>query len=156
MKTRIRILHWLKLPLLPEGFAGWSRRARQDIWFRRCEMPPGNNKTEIKKYNKIRINIIRMESRLRILRWLSLLLLSAGLVGWSQRVSQGALFRWRYKKQDYNSIFSLRDFKQILQTFKRTVEIQLKIMHWISLLLLSEGTTLQSQNLAHFSWFRRA
>ena len=156
MKTRIRIVHWHRLPLLPEGFTGWSRRARQGIWFRRCEMPPGNKKLKSADKNKIRLNNILMELRLRILRWLSLLLLSAGLVGWSQRVSQRALFRWRYRKPDCNSIFSLRDFKQVLQTFKRTVEIQLKIMHWLSLLLLSEGTTLQSQKLAHFSWFRRA
>ena len=156
MKTRIRILHWQRLLLLPEGFTGWSRRARQDIWFRRCEMPPGYSKTEIKNNNRIRINKILMESHLRILRWLSLLLLSAGLVGWSERVSQRVLFRWQYKKQNDNSIFSLRNFKQIVQTYKRTMEIQLKILRWLSLLLLSEGLPQQSHNLAHFSWFRRA
>jgi hypothetical protein len=136
--------------------SGFSRRARQDLWFRHTEMPPGNKRSKQKNTNKIRhlINNL-MESRLRILKWLSLLLLSAGLVGWSHRVADKT--EWRpYLPNNHPKAFSLKNLKQILQTYQRTMEIQLKTLRWLSLLLLSEGLRWEPHNLAHISWFRRA
>jgi len=155
MESRIRILHWLKLLLLSAGLVSWSRRARQDLWFRQTEMPPGYKRSKQQNANKIRhLNNLLMESRLRILRWLSLLLLSAGLVGWSHRIANKT--GWRpYLPNNHPKNLSLKNFKQIIQTFKRTMEIELRTLRWLSLLLLFEGFGWQSQNLAHFSWFRR-
>jgi hypothetical protein len=155
MESRIRILRWLKLLLLSAGLVGWSRRARQDLWFRQTEMPPGFERSKLKNTNiKRYLNNNLMESRLRIIRWLSLLLLSAGLVGWSHRIADKA--GWRpYLPNNHPNAFSLKNLKQILQTYQRTMEIQLKTLRWLSLLLLSEGLRWESHNLAHFSWFRR-
>jgi len=100
-----------------------------------------------------------MEIRLRILRWLSLLLLSAGLVGWSHRIAEKA--GGPYLAHDPPDIFKVKtlpllaNFKQILQTYQRTMEIQLKTLRWLSLLLLSEVLRWETHNLPHFSWFRR-
>jgi hypothetical protein len=88
------------------------------------------------------------------MRWLSLLLLSAGLVGWSHRKAQKA--GWRlFLPHTHPHIFRLKNFKQKLKTYQQTMENQVKTLRWLSLLLLSEGIPWQSQNLAHFSWFRR-
>jgi hypothetical protein len=151
----------LSLLLFSPLISGWSRRARQDLWFRQTEMPPGYKRSKQQNTNKIRyLNNNLMESRLRILRWLSLLLLSAGLVGWSHRIVEKA--GWRpYLPNNHPNKVSLKNlpqqasFKKILQTFKRTMEIELRTLRWLSLLLLFEDFGLQSQNLAHFSWFRR-
>jgi hypothetical protein len=112
----------------------------------------------LKKHNTNilkQLNNLLMESRLRILRWLSLLLLSAGLVGWSRGTPDGTLYRRLDLRQNHPKIFSLKNSKQQLQTFNRTMKIQLRIRRWLSLLLLSEGVQWQSHNLAHISWFRR-
>ena len=155
MESRIQILRWLRLLLLSAGLVGWSRKARQDLWFRQTEMPPGYKRSKLKNTNKItHFNTFLMESRLRIVRWLSLLLISAGLVGWWHRIAEKA--GWRpYLPNNHPDKMRLINFKQILQTFKRTMGIELRIVRWLSLLLLFQDFRWQSQNLAHFSWFRR-
>jgi hypothetical protein len=143
-------------PLAPL-FGNWAYRARQDLWFRRSEIPPGYIKVKQETIYIIKkTNNKPMDSRLRIQRWLSLLLLSAGLVGWSQRIAQKAGWRQQYLRHKHPKIASLKNFKQIIQTYLRTMENQLKIMRWLSLLMLSEGLRWELQNLAHFSWFRRS
>lgn len=156
MKSRIRILPLPKALLQAAGLADWRRRARQDIRIRRSEIPPGYIKSKLRS-NKIikHLNSLQMNSRIRVLRWLSLLLLSAGLVGWSQRIADKAGGRKPYLPQKHPDIFNLGNFNQIIQTYQRTMEIQLKTMRWLSLLMLSEGLRWELQNLAHFSWFRR-
>ena len=156
MKSRIRILTLARALLQAAGPAGWPRRGRQDIRMRRSEMPPGYIEPKIQS-NKIikHLNGLQMNSRIRILRWLSLLLLSAGLVGWSQRIADKAGGRKFYLPQKNPDSFSLKIFDQIKQTYQRTMEIQLNTMRWLSLLMLSEGLRWELQNLAHFSWFRR-
>lgn len=156
MESRLRILHWLSLLLLSAGLVGWSRKARQDIWFRRCEMPPGYKRKKPYNNNRIReLNKIPMESRLRILRWLSLLLLSAGFVGWSKRAWRTSGFPWLHKKTIGNSLFKWKSEKQKIKIYKRTMKLQLQMMRWLSLLLLSEGFRWESDSLSHFAWFRR-
>jgi hypothetical protein len=156
MESHLQIIQWLSLLFLSAGFIGWSRKARQDNWFRRCEMPPGKIKFKIPNTHKIRhLQNEIMDSRLRILRWLSLLLLSAGLVSWSQRMSVWALFRRPKMIRFNNNQLSLKFLKQSIQTSKRTMVLQLKILHWLSLLLLSESLRWQSQNMAYFSGFQQ-
>jgi hypothetical protein len=138
-------------------FNNWLRKDRQDIWFRKSEMPPGDKKAKQENtYTIKKLNNKPMDSRLRIIRWLSLLLLSAGLVSWSQRIAQKEGWRQQYLRHKHPKIASLKNFKQIIQTYLRTMENQLKIMRWLSLLMLSEGLRWELQNLAHFSWFRRS
>jgi len=149
-------LRWLSLLLLSAGLGSWSRQTLYTVGYRQSEISKGNIKLiQYSKNMNRQVNNILTGSRLRILRWLSLLLLSAGLVGWSRRITQNAWFRRPYLQPDCHKIFSLKNIKQILQTFQRTMEIQLKIMRWLSLLLLSEGLRWEPDNLAHFSWFRR-
>ena len=123
-------------------------------WFRRCEMPPGSKR--LKSANRIRqMNILLMRTRLRILRWLSLLPLPAGMV----RESGRELNKERFRKPDAwfetPKMCSLKNIRQIIQKFNRSLKIQLMILHWLCLLQLSQNSGWQIHNLAHFSWFRR-
>jgi len=156
MKSRLRIVQWLSLLLLSAGLVGWAHKARQDTWFRRCEMPPGYKRSKSYTNNRIRqLKNILMKSRLRIVRWLSLLLLSAGLVGWSQREPQKGWFRRPDKNPDKHILFKWKETKQKIKIYNRTMKLQLQIMRWLSLLLLSEGLRWELDNLSHFAWFRR-
>ena len=157
MKIRLRILRWLSLLLLSAGIAAGTRMHKAYQCFRRrCK--PIKVQKETRQITHIQTDQ-KMEIRLRILRWLSLLLLSAGLVGWSHRIAEKA--GGPYLAHDPPDIYKVKNlpllanFKQILQTYQRTMEIQLKTLRWLSLLLLSEVLRWEPHNLAHFSWFRR-
>lgn len=154
MESRIRILRWLRLLLLPAGIAGRWRHTTQDTWFRQCEMPPGNIKSKLPDCNKIKqINITKMESRLRILHWLSLLLLSAGLAGGPCGRSPDA---WFLRHRQLNRRKLRRKRKQESQySSNPTMKRNLKILRWLSLHTLSANRARQLQAIASASWFRQ-
>ncbi len=162
MESRRKIIRWLRMLLLPAGFAGWKRKAAHDAWFRRSEMPPGyslpgqlNTKRKQNNHRIRKLNSSTMESRLRIVRWLSFLLLPAGLVGWLRKLSSETGFRRSYLQHHFKRKNRLKYLKQHILIYKRTMETQLQLMHWLSLLQLSECNRGGPDKLSHFSWFRR-
>ncbi len=92
-----------------------------------------------------------MEIRLRILRWLSLLLLSAGIAAGSRMHKAYQCFRRRYKP-----IKVQKETKHIthIQTDQK-MEIRLRLLRWLSLLLLSAGIAAGSGIRATYRWLRR-
>jgi len=92
-----------------------------------------------------------MTIRLRILRWLSLLLLSAGIAAGTRKRIANPWFRRRCKP-----IEGHRKTKYInqLQT-EQKMEIRLRLLKWLSMLLLSAGIAAGSGIRATYLWFRR-
>ena len=91
-----------------------------------------------------------MESRIRILRWLSLLLLSAGIAARSR------MLFWR--PDDTEQYFKKKKLKEIQRTNKLkrlTMKIRIRLLHWLSLLQLSACLGCQLGVLSHFALFRR-
>ena len=154
MESRIRILRWLRLLLLPAGHFGRWRHTMQDTWFRRCEMPPGKLKPNLQNTSKTNpINSIKMESRIRILHWLRLLLLSAGLAAGPCGRSPDM---WFMRHRQIISRKLKRKRKQETQySTNLTMKRNLKILRWLSLHTLSANRLLQLQAMAYASWFRR-
>lgn len=140
MKSRLRILKWLSLLLLQENTAGWPQLVMQNKGFRHCEKQAGMitenmlNSHIIKQSN----NII-MKSRLQILRWLSLLLLSAGLVGWSGVSNEKTQFTFSHFHHPQLTTFRLNQFRLPIKICHQTMKIKICILHWLSLLLLSDS-----------------
>ena len=156
MKLRIRILQWLSLLLIPQVLASWMQKNFHSNWFRRCEISLKNFRLKLHTNHRMRqINSILIKLRIWILRWLSLLLLAAGFAAWEQAGSQKTWFRRNFTWPDQKKVFSLKNIKQIIQTFNRIMEIHLRLLHWLSLLLLSQNPEWQTPNLAYVSWFRR-
>ena len=84
----------LSLLLFSPRLVGWSRRARQDLWFRQTEMPPGYTRSALQNNNRIReLNNLLMKLRLQILHWLSLHILSANKPGQLLAIVSASWFR---------------------------------------------------------------
>ena len=79
-----------------------------------------------------------MESRIRILRCLRLLLLSAGAAGWRRRARQDLWFR-QTKIQHERIKLKIHNNNRIRELNDKIMESRLRILQWLSLLLLSAG-----------------
>jgi hypothetical protein len=150
----LRIQRWLGLLVIRAGSMGWPPWTRHERKFRRWEVLNKNKKMNLHNRNTLKpaINLL-IESRLRILRWLSMLLLSAGLAGWWHRIAEKARFRHSRLRQYSLATFSRKHGSEILKAIDQSMGTQLRILHWLSLLLLSEGIHWQASYLEHFSWF---
>lgn len=95
-----------------------------------------------------------MESRIRILRWLRLLLLSAGVAGWRRRARQDLWFR--HRRRNYRKIKLKTDNNSLINHLQNNImESRLRILHWLSLLMLSAGFAGQSRGVMRNSRYRR-
>ena len=92
-----------------------------------------------------------MKIRLRILRWLSLLLLSAGIAAGTRMRIARKWFRKRCKPIENQA---KTKYKHHLQTDQK-MEIRLRLLRWLSLLLLSAGIAAGSGVRATYRWLRR-
>jgi hypothetical protein len=96
-----------------------------------------------------------MGSRIKIIEWLSLLLLSAGIAARSQLAAHRSCFRRAddpglcFEKIKINNIQGTRNLKRI------TMKIRIRLLHWLNLLQLSACAGWQSDRLSHFALFRR-
>jgi hypothetical protein len=52
-------------------------------------------------------------------------------------------------------LFKWKETKRKIKIYKRTMKLQLQMMRWLSLLLLSEGLQREPASLSHLAWFRR-
>ena len=96
-----------------------------------------------------------MESRLRIIRWLKLLLLSAGMAAKSRMLSR---FRWFWRPDDPDHYFKKTTIKKRERTklLKRlTMKIRLQILRWLSLLQFPACPGGQACKLSQYALFRR-
>jgi hypothetical protein len=96
-----------------------------------------------------------MEIRLRLLKWLSLLLLSAGVAAGSRmRLS----YRWLRRKYNLDHYYKKTKLKYILSSYQLkqlSMKIRIRLLRWINLLQLSACLGCRSPELAHFALFRR-
>ena len=149
MEIRLRILRWLSLLLLSAGIAAGTRMRIACQWFRRRCKPKEDNR-ETKYINQLPTDK-KMEIRLRLLRWLSLLLLSAGIAaGTRVRIANLRLRRRCKPIEDYNETKHIN----LIQTDQK-MEIRLRLLRWLSLLLLSAGIAAGSGIRATYRWLRR-
>jgi hypothetical protein len=95
-----------------------------------------------------------MESRIRILRWLRLLLLSAGLAGRWRHTTQYTWFR-QCEMPPGNTKSKLPNTNKIKLINNTKMESRLRILHWLSLLLLSAGLAGGPCGRSPDAWFRR-
>ena len=95
-----------------------------------------------------------MESRLRIIRWLRLLLLSAGMAARSRMLSQ---CRWFWRPDDPDHYYKTTKLKIRNQNkqLKRTMKIRLQILRWLSLLQFPALPFGQECKLSQYALFRR-
>jgi len=147
MTIRLRILRWLSLLLLSAGIAAGTRKRIANQWFRRrCKPIEVHSKT--KYINQLQTER-KMEIRLRLLKWLSMLLLSAGIAAGSRIANQW--FRRRCKPlENYNGTKYINQ-----QQTEQKMEIRLRLLKWLSMLLLSAGIAAGSGIRATYRWFRR-
>jgi hypothetical protein len=95
-----------------------------------------------------------MESRIKLIKWLSLLLLSAGVAG-----GPGIMHRFqRSRRAVYPDHHHKR--KKLKETDRnrqmtKTTKIRLETLRWLSLLELSVCLGSRSGKLSHFALFRR-
>ncbi|MEI8049308.1 MAG: hypothetical protein WCI92_18145 [Bacteroidota bacterium] len=153
MKIRLRKLLWLSLLLLSAGIAAGTRMrmAGQRFW-RRCE--PVKDYTE-SIYLKHLQTDRKMEIRLRLLRWLSLLLLSAGIAAGSR---MRETYRWFRRRCFHGCFYNKPKLNHILQTYqlkRLSMKIRIRLLRWLNLLQLSACLGCRSPELAHFAIFRR-
>ena len=96
-----------------------------------------------------------MESRIRILRWLSLLLLSAGMTARSRILSR---YRWFRRKEYEDHHCKKKKIKNILQSNQikqQKMKIRIRLLQWLSLLQLSACRLIRSRAPSQFVMFRR-
>ena len=151
MEIRLRLLRWLSLLLLSAGIAAGSCIAYQ--WFRRRCKPIEDYK-ETKHINLVQTDR-KMEIRLRLIRWLSLLLLSAGIAAGS---GMRATYRWFRRRCYHGFFYNKPKLNHILQTYqlkRLTMKIRIRLLRWLNLLQLSACLGCRSPELAHFALFRR-
>ena len=96
-----------------------------------------------------------MESRIRIIRWLSLLLLSAGMAARSRMIARYRWFRRPDDPDQYYNKIKLKNIQRINQLNRLTMKIRIRMLQWLSLLQLSASPGFQSRKLSHFAMFRR-
>ena len=96
-----------------------------------------------------------MDIRIRLLRWLSLLLLSAGIAARSRML----LNQQRPRRPDDKELFygkiKLKNIQATRQLKRLTMKIRIRLLQWLSLLQLSGCLGGQSRELSHFALFRR-
>jgi hypothetical protein len=94
-----------------------------------------------------------MNTRIRILHWLRLLLLSAGLAAGPCGRSPGGWFK------NHRLIISRKIKQKRIQVLKyftnTTMESHLRILRWLSLLLLSAGLAVGPPGGTLYEWFLR-
>ena len=96
-----------------------------------------------------------MESRLRIIRWLRLLLLSAGLAARSRMLSR---VQWFWRPDDPEPYFKKTTIKKRERTWqlkRLTMKIRLQILRWLSLLQFPACPGGQACKLSQYALFRR-
>jgi hypothetical protein len=94
-----------------------------------------------------------MESRIKLIKWLRLLLLSAGITG-----GPGILHRFRWCRRaaypdHHHKRKKLKNIDRNKQMTK-TTKIRLETLRWLSLLELSVCPGSRSGTLSHFALFR--
>ena len=151
--VRLRLLRWLSLLLLSAGIAARSRMLSTYRWFRRHHNPYHYCKKT--KQPSIQQTNRTMKIRLRLLRWLSLLLLSAGIAAGSRMLSTYRWFRRQYYLDHYHKKPKLKSLLQTYQLKRLTMKIRIRLLRWLNLLQLSACPGCRSSGLSHFALFRR-
>jgi hypothetical protein len=95
-----------------------------------------------------------MESRIKLIKWLSLLLLSAGISGGPGFMPRFRWFRRPVDPDHHHKRKKLKDIDRKKQMAK-TTKIRLETLRWLSLLELSVCLGGRSDRLLYFSLFRR-
>jgi len=95
-----------------------------------------------------------MESRLRIIRWLRLLLLSAGIVTKSRMLMT---IRWFSPPNDLDHYLEKTKLKnrQRIKRLLKTMKIRLQILRWLSLTQFPACLGGQVVKLSQYALFRR-
>ena len=93
--------------------------------------------------------------RLRLLRWLSLLLLSAGIAARSQLVTRYRWFRRPHEPDLYYRKIKLKKIQASNQLKRLTMKIRIRLLRWLNLLQLSACLGGQMRELSHTAFFRR-
>ena len=94
-----------------------------------------------------------MNTLIRIVHWLRLLLLSAGLAAGPCGTSPGMLFR-RHRQKIFRKIKRKRIQKtQAIKTL--SMKLRLQIVHWLSLHILSTDKSGELLAIVSTSWFRQ-
>jgi len=96
-----------------------------------------------------------METHLRIIRWLRLLLLSTGLTARSRMLSR---CRWVWRTDDPDHYFKKTVIRKRLQTNqlrRLTMKIRIRLLRWLSLLQFPAYPGDQACKLLQYALFRR-
>jgi hypothetical protein len=96
-----------------------------------------------------------MESRIRIIRWLSLLLLSAGMAARAHLLSRYRWFRRPEYPDHYFKKKKTKDIQRTNQLTRITMKIRIHLLQWLSLLQLPVCLGGQSRKPSHFALIRR-
>jgi len=153
MEIRLRLLKWLSLLLLSAGIAAGTRKRIANLWFHlRCK--PLKNYSGTKYINQLQTEQ-KMEIRLRLLKWLSMFLLSAGIAAGS---GIRATYRWFRRRCYHGYFYNKPKQNHILQTYqlkRLTMKIRIRLLRWLNLLQLSACLGCRLPELSHFALFRR-
>ena len=96
-----------------------------------------------------------MESRLRIIRWLRLLLLSVGMSARSRMLSRYGWF-WRPDDPDHYFNKTISKKRQPTNQLKRlTMKIRIRLLRWLSLLQFPAYPGSQAFKQSQYALFRR-
>ena len=95
-----------------------------------------------------------MESRLRIIRWLRLLLLSARMAARSRMLMRIRWFRRPNDSAHYLKKTRLKN-RQRIKRLLQTMKIRLQILRWLSLLQFPACLGGQAGKLSQYALFRR-